>query len=152
MLNENALAGPMCGLPSRLNSTRSIAFASVAVPTVERELAPMRSWSTMIAVVSPSSTSTSGRPMLPMNPCTNARVGLVDQALRLGGDGAEHERLDLPDPLTPVNTVRRRFGMSTLMFFRLFSRAPCTRIRSWLSAAWSFVGMLRAYPADTTGG
>jgi hypothetical protein len=32
---------------------RSIAFASVTVPTVERGLEPMRSWSTTIAVVSP---------------------------------------------------------------------------------------------------
>ena len=62
----------MCGLPSRLNSTRSIALASVTVPTVERALAPIRSWSTMIAVVSPSSTSTSGRSSVGMNPCTNA--------------------------------------------------------------------------------
>ena len=72
MLNENALDDPMCGLPSRLNSTRSIAFASVAVPTVDREFAPIRSWSTMIAVVSPSSTSTSGRAIDGMKPCTNA--------------------------------------------------------------------------------
>jgi len=40
----------------------------------------------------------------------------------------------LPDPETPVNTVRRRLGRSTFTFFRLFSRAPWTRIRSWLSA------------------
>ena len=62
----------MCGLPRRLKSTRSMALTSVAVPTVERELAPIRSWSTMIAVVSPSSTSTSGRPRFGMKPCTNA--------------------------------------------------------------------------------
>ncbi len=62
----------MCGLPRRLNNTRSIAFASVAVPTVERALAPIRSWSTMIAVVRPSSTSTSGRAIVGMKPCTNA--------------------------------------------------------------------------------
>ncbi len=42
---------------------------------------------------------------------------------------------DLPDPETPVNTVSRRFGISTLMSLRLFSRAPWTRITSWLSAA-----------------
>ena len=42
---------------------------------------------------------------------------------------------DLPDPETPVNTVSRRLGISTLTSFRLFSRAPWTRIRSWLSAA-----------------
>ena len=40
----------------------------------------------------------------------------------------------LPEPETPVNTVSRRLGSSTLMSLRLFTRAPCTRIRSWLSA------------------
>jgi hypothetical protein len=43
-----------------------------AVPTVERALAPIRSWSTMIAVVSPSSRSTSGRASVGMKPCTKA--------------------------------------------------------------------------------
>jgi len=36
-----------------------------------------------------------------------------------------------PDPDTPVNTVNRRFGISTHTSLRLFSRAPETRIRSW---------------------
>ena len=40
----------------------------------------------------------------------------------------------LPEPETPVNAVSRRFGSSTLTSLRLFSRAPWTRIRSWLSA------------------
>src|SRR4029077_12405394 len=40
----------------------------------------------------------------------------------------------LPDPETPVNTVSRRFGSSTLTSLRLFTRAPCTRITSWLRA------------------
>ena len=70
-LNENACGDPMCGIPSLLNRIRSMAFASVTVPTVDREFAPIRSWSTMIAVVSPSSTSTSGRASDGMNPCTN---------------------------------------------------------------------------------
>jgi hypothetical protein len=71
-LNENALDGPMCGFPSRLKRMRSSALASVAVPTVERGLEPIRSWSTMIAVVSPSSRSTSGRASVGMKPCTKA--------------------------------------------------------------------------------
>ena len=71
-LNENALGEPMCGFPSRLKRMRSIALASVAVPTVERGLAPIRSWSTMIAVVRPSRTSTSGRASVGMKPCTKA--------------------------------------------------------------------------------
>src|SRR2546430_6304011 len=36
----------------------------------------------------------------------------------------------LPEPDTPVNTVSLRFGISMLTSLRLFSRAPCTRIRS----------------------
>ena len=42
----------------------------------------------------------------------------------------------LPDPETPVNTVNRRLGNSMSTSLRLFSRAPVTRIRSWLSAGW----------------
>ena len=41
----------------------------------------------------------------------------------------------LPEPETPVKTVRRRFGISTLTSLRLLTRAPCTRIMSWLSAS-----------------
>ncbi|GAC1450815.1 MAG: hypothetical protein PVSMB10_05290 [Pseudarthrobacter sp.] len=66
------MGGPTCGVPSRLKRIRSMAFASVAVPTVERGFAPMRSWSTMIAVVNPSRRSTSGRARLGMNPWTKA--------------------------------------------------------------------------------
>ena len=40
----------------------------------------------------------------------------------------------LPEPDTPVNTVSLRFGSSTLTSLRLFTRAPVTRIRSWVSA------------------
>ena len=65
------MGGPIWGWPSLLNSTRSTAWASVTVPTVERALAPIRSWSTTIAGVRPSSTSTSGRARVGMNPCTN---------------------------------------------------------------------------------
>src|SRR6478735_1385170 len=35
----------------------------------------------------------------------------------------------------PVNAVSRRLGISTLTSLRLLTRAPCTRISSWLSAA-----------------
>jgi hypothetical protein len=69
-LKENAFGGPMCGFPTRLNRMRSIALASVAVPTVDRTSPPIRCWSTRIAVVRPSSTSTSGRAIVGMKPCT----------------------------------------------------------------------------------
>jgi hypothetical protein len=71
-LKEYACGDPMCGLPSRLKRMRSIAWASVTVPTVERGSAPIRSWSTRIAVVSPSSTSTSGRASVGIRPCRKA--------------------------------------------------------------------------------
>ena len=71
-MKANALGGPICGWPSLLNRIRSMALTSVAVPTVERVSAAIRSWSTMMAVVSPSSTSTSGRAMVGMKPCTKA--------------------------------------------------------------------------------
>jgi hypothetical protein len=71
-LKEYAFGDPICGSASRLNKIRSIALASVAVPTVERGSAPIRFWSTMIAVVRPSRTSTSGRASVGMKPCTNA--------------------------------------------------------------------------------
>src|SRR3954468_18018566 len=50
----------------------------------------------------------------------------------------------LPDPETPVNTVSRRFGSSTLTSLRLLTRAPVTRIRSWLSAAYGVGVLVRA--------
>ncbi len=71
MLNENAVGPPMEGSPIREKSERSIACASVTVPSVERGLAPIRSWSTRMAVVRPSRTSTSGRGRLGMKPWTN---------------------------------------------------------------------------------
>ena len=62
----------MWGCPSRLKRIRNIALASVAVPTVERTSPPIRCWSTRIAVVSPSRTSTAGRAIVGMKPWTNA--------------------------------------------------------------------------------
>ena len=52
----------------------------------------MRSWSTTIAVVRPSSRSTSGPRERRHEALHERAVGLVDHPLRLGGDGAEHER------------------------------------------------------------
>ena len=83
--------------------------------------------------MSPSSTATSGLAKVGKKPCTNALyVSLImrcDSAAMVPNTSD-----DLPEPDTPVNTVTRRFGSSTLTSFRLFSRAPCTRIVSWRSA------------------
>src|SRR5208283_869624 len=51
-------------------------------------------------------------------------------------------REDLPEPLTPVTTVRASWGISTVMFLRLWTRAPRTRRTSccWrVGAMVSFV-------------
>src|SRR5216683_3108555 len=157
-LKEKAWGEPMCGCPSRLKRMRSNALASVAVPTVERALAPIRSWSTMIAVVSPSSTSTSGRASVGMKPCTKALY--VSLIIRCDSAAIVPNTSELlPEPETPVNTVSRRFGISTLTSLRLFTRAPCTRIRSWLSAICNardcvsvLVAMLIVSPSVGSGG
>lgn len=70
-LEQAVAGGPMCGSPRRLKRMRSMALASVAVPTVERGSEPIRCWSTMIAAVSPSRTSTSGRAWLGIRFWTN---------------------------------------------------------------------------------
>ena len=135
VLNEYALGEPMCGRPRRLNTIRSIALASVTVPTVERGLEPMRSWSTTIALVSPSSTSTSGRAVVGRKPWTNALYVSLTRRCDSAAMVPNASEL-LPEPETPVNTVRRRLGRTTLTSLRLLTRAPCTRIRSWVSAGW----------------
>ncbi len=126
-LKEKAWGPPMCGFPTRLKTTRSIALASVAVPTVERTLAPIRSWSRMMAVVRPSRESTSGRASVGMNPCTKALYVSLRRRCDSAAMVSKTSEL-LPDPDTPVNTDSLRLGMSRLMFLRLFSRAPRTRI------------------------
>src|SRR5688572_957696 len=90
----------------------------------------------MIAVVSPSRTSTSGRARAGMKPCTKALYVSLISRCDSAAIVANTSEL-FPEPETPVNTVSRRFGISTLTSLRLFSRAPCTRIRSCLSASWS---------------
>ena len=125
----------MLGIPRELIEAARIDGAGhVTVPRVDREFAPMRSWSTMIAVVSPSSTSTSGRGIEGMNPCTKELyVSLIsrwDSAATV-----ENTSEDFPEPDTPVKTVRRRLGISIEMSCRLFCRAPSTRMTSWARSA-----------------
>ena len=116
--------------PAEQNAQNRI---GVAVPTVERAFAPIRSWSTMIAVVRPPSTSTSGRASVGMNPCKKALyVSLINRCDSAAMVSKTSELF--PDPDTPVNTVSRRFGISMLTSLRLFSRAPMTLMRPWLSA------------------
>ena len=69
-----------------------------------------------------------------MNPCTNALY--VSLMSRCDSAAIVPNTSELfPDPETPVKTVSRRFGISMLTSLRLFTRAPCTRMTSWRSAA-----------------
>src|SRR5215470_4507808 len=96
----------------------------------------------MIAVVKPSSTSTSGRARVGMKPWMKALYVSLIRRCDSAAIVSNTSEL-LPEPETPVNTVSRRLGSATLMSLRLLTRAPWTRIRSCESAGWvaaSFVG------------
>lgn len=100
----------------------------MAVPTVDREPAPIRSWSTTMAALRLCRPSTSGRPRLGMNDWMKA----VYVSLIMRCDSAAmvpKTSEDFPEPETPVKTVRRRLGMSSERSARLFSRAP----RIWMT-------------------
>src|SRR5215204_2355943 len=111
----------------------------------------------MIAVVRPSRWSTSGLASVGMKPWTN--VLYVSLIIRCDSAAIVPNTSELlPEPETPVNTVSRRFGISMLTSLRLFTRAPCTRIRSWLSATCSagdcvsvLVAVLIVSPSVTRG-
>ena len=90
---ERVRAGePMCGLPSRLNRMRSIAFASVAVPTVERGSGAHPLLVDDDRRRQPVEHVDLGPRQGRHEALDEGAVGLVDQPLRLGGDRAEHER------------------------------------------------------------
>jgi len=70
-----------------------------------------------------------------MKPCTNALY--VSLIIRCDSAAIVPNTSELlPEPDTPVKTVSRRFGISTLTSLRLLTRAPWTRMRSWVSARW----------------
>ena len=71
-LNEYAWGEPICGVrqPAEEDAQHRVGVGRGA--DGRARVAPIRSWSTRIAVVSPSSTSTSGRACVGMKPCTNA--------------------------------------------------------------------------------
>src|SRR5215469_3342017 len=49
---------------------------------------------------------------------------------------------DLPEPLTPVTTVRALCGMSTVTFLRLWTRAPRTRKTSCCSRTGAMISFV----------
>jgi len=152
MLKEKALDEPMCGLPRRLNSTRSIALASVAVPTVERGVGAHSLLVDDDRGRQPFQHVDFGpgqrrHESLHETRCRSSLISRCDSAAMVPNTSD-----DLPDPETPVNTVSRRLGISTLTSFRLFSRAPWTRIRSWLSAeCWLEEAMVAIVPSSSDG-
>src|SRR6185312_1176365 len=56
---------------------------------------------------------------------------------------------DLPDPDTPVTTVRRLCGMASETFLRLWTRAPRMNMDSSKGVLWAgLCGRFFNYPAD----
>src|SRR5215471_4457881 len=82
----------------------------------------------MMAVERFARVSTSGCPCRGRKFCTN--VGNVSLSRRWDSAAiVSNTSDDFPEPETPVKTVILRRGMSTEMFWRLFSRAP----RTWMA-------------------
>ena len=80
-------------------------------------------WSMTIVTGMFSIFPTLGRPYLGRYCCT--KLGKVSlSSRRLSAAMVSRQSDDFPEPDTPVNTVILCLGMSTEMFFRLFSVAP----------------------------
>src|SRR5579875_576232 len=109
------------------------------VPTVDRGLRLAAFWSIETAGDSPSMKSTSGLSIWPRN--WRAYADRASTYRRWpSAKIVSKARLDLPDPDSPVNTIRESRGRSIETSLRLCSRAPRTRSRSatWgLSSLWA---------------
>src|SRR5215472_15965299 len=99
------------------------------VPTVERGLRFVDFWSMDTAGDRPSMKSTSGLSIWPRNCLAYADS---DSTYRRWPSAkiVSKARLDLPDPDSPVNTIRASRGRSMETSLRLCSRAPRTTSRS----------------------
>src|SRR5918993_3587205 len=99
------------------------------VPTVDRGLREVDFWSIETAGDRPSMKSTSGLSIWPRNCRAYADR---DSTYRRWPSAkiVSKARLDLPDPDSPVNTIRLSRGRSRWMSLRLCSRAPRTTRRS----------------------
>src|ERR1700742_2601936 len=107
------------------------------VPTVERGLREVDFWSIETAGDRPSMKSTSGLSIWPRN-CR--AYDESDSTYRRWPSAkiVSKARLDLPDPDSPVNTIRESRGRSIETSLRLCSRAPRTRSRS---ATWGLCSL-----------
>src|SRR6516225_503231 len=99
------------------------------VPTVDRGLRLAAFWSIETAGDSPSMKSTSGLSICPRNCRAYADS---DSTYRRWPSAkmVSNARLDLPEPDSPVNTIRESLGRSSERSLRLCSRAPRTTRRS----------------------
>src|SRR6266702_1482357 len=99
------------------------------VPTVDRGLRLAAFWSIDTAGDSPSMKSTSGLSIWPRNCRAYADS---DSTYRRWPSAkmVSNARLDLPEPDSPVNTIRASLGRSSDTSLRLCSRAPRTTRRS----------------------
>src|SRR5207342_2297505 len=115
------------------------------VPTVERGFLEVDFWSIDTAGESPSMKSTSGLSIWPRNWRAYAES---DSTYRRWPSAkiVSKARLDLPDPDSPVNTMRASRGRSRLTSRRLCSRAPRTTSRSAMTAFLVYGGGCAARP------
>src|SRR5213080_414801 len=111
------------------------------VPTVERGLRLVDFWSIDTAGDRPSMKSTSGLSIWPRNCRAYADS---DSTYRRWPSAkiVSKARLDLPDPDSPVNTMREFLGRSSETSLRLCSRAPRTIRRSATGAQFRRVGQV----------
>src|SRR6516164_11535621 len=117
------------------------------VPTVDRGLRLAAFWSMETAGDSPSMKSTSGLSICPRNCRAYADS---DSTYRRWPSAkmVSKARLDLPDPDSPVNTIRESLGRSSDTSLRLCSRAP--RITRRSATAFCFPGHLGTQPTMDT--
>src|SRR5919202_1182065 len=99
------------------------------VPTVERGLREVDFWSIETAGLRPSMKSTSGLSIWPRN-CRAYDDSDSTYRRWPSAKMVSNARLDLPEPDSPVNTMRLSRGRSRSTLRRLCSRAPRTTSRS----------------------
>lgn len=99
------------------------------VPTVERGLREVDFWSMETAGERPSMKSTSGLSIWPRN-CRAYEERDSTYRRWPSAKIVSNASEDLPDPESPVKTMRESRGRSSETFLRLCSRAPRTMRRS----------------------
>ena len=127
LLKEKYDAGPILGIPIRENKSRSDAYMSLIVPTVDRAFPPSLLWSITTEGFRLSIYSTFGFSYLGSLPLIHA-VYVSFICRWLSAAIVSNTMLDLPEPDTPVNTTILFLGISSDTFFRLFCFNPLIKI------------------------